>query len=137
MRVGSEEDRRSEDSLKRSNQATILGSTLLHPERVEHFRGAGEGDPARPLPVCQCSQKQWNQTILAPRKSVVRVAGDEKHESTIATFVDEGSSGRTLNRKAAKDKRPGGETDVLGCRTPAHPNTLDALNLAEPAPTEG
>src|SRR5947208_1472261 len=54
----------------------------------------------------------------------------------VATFVDEGSSGRALNRQAAEDKRPGGKTDVLGCRTPAHPNTLDALDLPETAPTE-
>jgi len=66
----------------------------------------------------------------------MRVARDEKHELTVAAFVDEGSSGWTLDWQAAEDKRPGGEADVLGCRTPAHPNTLDALNLPETAPTE-
>ena len=66
MRVSPEEDRGSEDSLKGANQPTVLRASLLQPEGVEHFRGAGEGDPARPLPVRQSCQEQRNQAILSP-----------------------------------------------------------------------
>ena len=49
LRVGTEEDRRTEDSLKRAHEPPILSSTLLHAEGVQHFGAAGERNPPRLL----------------------------------------------------------------------------------------
>jgi hypothetical protein len=47
---------------------------------------------------CQCGQKDWNQPILAPRKSVSRVAGHLKRKLAIAPFVEQLSVGWFLDR---------------------------------------
>jgi hypothetical protein len=67
MPVGSEEDGGTEDALESADQPAILGSPLLHAERVEHFGRVGEGDLATPLAGRQGCQEEGHQAILAPR----------------------------------------------------------------------
>ena len=49
LRVGAEEDRRSEDPLEGSDQAAILRTTLLHAEGVQHLGCAIECNPRCPV----------------------------------------------------------------------------------------
>src|SRR5436309_6787624 len=61
LRVRSEEDRRAENSLERSDEASILGAALLDSEGVEHFGCAIERDARRFLANCHRCQKDGNQ----------------------------------------------------------------------------
>jgi hypothetical protein len=90
--VGSEKDGGGQRFAERLEPASGTGSALLHPEGVQHLGSAGRSDAARPLPVCQGCQEQWNEAILAPGQTVVGVPGDEEHELAIAAFVDQSSS---------------------------------------------
>ena len=106
LRVGSEEDRRAEDALERSDQASVLGTALLDAECIEHLGGTVEGDPGGLLPNCHRRQEDRNQPILSPRESIARVTGDLKHEASVPPFVKEASGWRTLHREPTEYKRP-------------------------------
>jgi hypothetical protein len=132
MDVSSKEDGGSENPLKCSDQPTVLGAALLHPEGVEHFRGAVERDPAGPLPVCQGCEEQRHEAILPPGEAVVGVPSDEEHELAVATFVDQSSGRRAFNWQPTEDERSGGKSDILARRLSSHSHTLDRLGFSDP-----
>jgi hypothetical protein len=87
LRVRAKEDRGDKYSLERSNQAAILGAPLLHPENIEHFRCAAEGNGLFLLPYGQRGQENGNQPVLAPRQPVGRVPGHLQEELPVPAFV--------------------------------------------------
>jgi len=106
LSVRSEEDRGTEDALERSDQSPILGTTLLDAECIEHFGSAVERDPRGLLPNCHRSQKDRNQPVLSPWKSIAGMTGDLEHESPVPPFVQEASGWRALHREPTEYKRP-------------------------------
>ena len=131
MRSRSEENGGAEDALEGADQPAVLGPTLLHTEGVQHLGGAGERDPGALLPGGQSCQKERDETILAPRKSVVGMTGDEQYELAVATFMDQRSGWRALDREAAKHKWAGGEPQVLTGRLAPQADRLDEFPFPE------
>jgi hypothetical protein len=79
--VGAEEDGGPEYPLKGSNQASVLGTALLHGKRVEHLRGAFERDSWSLLTNRKGRQKNGDQSILPPGQTVARMPGDLKEQT--------------------------------------------------------
>ncbi len=131
LSVRSEEDRRAEDALERSDQSPVLGTALLDTECIEHFGGAVESDPRGLLSNCHRRQKDRNQPILSPRESIARVTGDLKHESSVPPFVKETSGWRALHREPTEYKRPRREPQILRFAFPLLPDHLNRVCLSE------
>ncbi|MCU1301913.1 MAG: hypothetical protein JWQ87_2197 [Candidatus Sulfotelmatobacter sp.] len=53
LHVGAEENRCAEDALKGGHQPSILSPTLLHAERVKHFRCASKLNRLALLAYCK------------------------------------------------------------------------------------
>jgi hypothetical protein len=87
--VGAEEDGCPEDPLEGSDQTTILRTTLLHRERVQHLRGAFKSDPRTFLADRERRQKNGDQPILPPGQTVARMPGDLQNELAVPSFVEE------------------------------------------------
>ena len=68
--IGAEKDGGAEDSLEGLDQAAILRSTLLHAEGVKHLRRATELNRLTLLADRQRSEKDRNEPVLAPWKTV-------------------------------------------------------------------
>jgi hypothetical protein len=85
--VRSEEDRCAEDSLKRSHEPPILGSTLLHAEGVQHLCRTAESNDSALLFDCQRREENRHQAILTPRKPVRWMTGDLKKKLPVPSLV--------------------------------------------------
>ncbi len=71
-----------------------------------------------------------NQAILPPWKTVARMPGDLQNELPVPAFVQEATGRRPLHWEAAKDKRAGGEAEVLPGDFALQSDALDGLDLA-------
>jgi hypothetical protein len=69
--------------------------------------------------VAKVAQKQWDQAVLAPWKTVIGMAGDEQHELTVPTFMQQGSRGRAFDGEAAEEEGTGGKAHILAARLAA------------------
>ena len=87
--VSAEENRCSENALKRRHQTPVLRSALLHPEGVQHFSRAAKTNRSALLPNGERSQKDWDEAILTPWQSVRGVPGHLKQKMSVSPFVQE------------------------------------------------
>ena len=129
MGIGSEEDGGAEDTLEGTDQATVLGSTLLHAERFQHFGSTRKCNLPRLLPGGQGGEKERDKPILPPGKSIIGVTGDEQNELAVTTFVDQGSGRRTFNGEAAEDKGARRKTQILAPGLATQADAFDGLQF--------
>jgi hypothetical protein len=111
--VSSKEDRRAKDALESRDQSPVLCPSLLHAKGLQHLRRTSELYHLGLLADCQCGQKDRDQPVLPPRKSVGWVAGHLERELTIAPFVEQLSCGRLLNRQSAEHEEPRRKPEIL------------------------
>jgi hypothetical protein len=57
----------AENPFERSDQPTVFGATLLHPERFQHLGGTSEPDRLAFLPHRQSGEKDGHDPILTIR----------------------------------------------------------------------
>jgi hypothetical protein len=129
--IRSEEYRRAEDSLERSDEAPVLRSTLLHPEGIQHLRSAIESDPRTLLPYRQGREKDRDEPILPPRQSVARMPGNLQNELSVSALVKKASRCRSFHGQTAKDERPRREPEVLLFGFALFSNRADGASLAQ------
>jgi hypothetical protein len=87
LSVGPEEDGRSENPLKGTDQTPVLRSALLHSERVEHSGGTIEGDSRGLLPDREGSEEDWYEPVLSPGKTVARMPRHLQDKLTVSPLV--------------------------------------------------
>jgi hypothetical protein len=104
----------------------------MHSEGFQHLRGAAEPNNPAPLFDRQRGEEYRYQTVLSPRKSVSRMAGDLKQELAVPAFVQELARDRPLHWQPAENERPGSEAEVLVRLPPFHPHAGNCLGSAEP-----
>ena len=76
--------------------------TLLHAERVKHFRRASELNRLALLADCQCSEEDWNEPVLPPRKTVRGMTGHLKRELAVAPLGGQLAGGGLLDRQSTE-----------------------------------
>jgi uncharacterized protein GlcG (DUF336 family) len=111
--VGTEEDRGSEDSLKRSDQTPVLRAALLHPEGIEHGSSTLEGNLRRLLADRLSRKKNGDEPVLSPWKAVAGMAGELRSEIAVSALVQKSARWRAADREAAEDERARRETEIL------------------------
>ena len=81
------------------------------------------------LPHRHRREKDRNNTILAERNPIVRMAGNLENELTVSTFIEELIRWQTADGQSAEDERPGTEAEILIGLLPFQPDLFNALNL--------
>lgn len=89
LRVGSEKNRGTENSLKCGHQAAVLRSTLLHAERIQHLRRATESDHPVLLTDGESRKNRRNKPVLSPRQAVRWMPGHLKQKVSVSSFMEE------------------------------------------------
>ena len=83
LNIAPEKNCGPEDSLEGGDQTTVLGATLLHPERVEHLGAASEADRLALLPHGERCEEDRNQPVLPPGKAVGWMASDLEQKPAV------------------------------------------------------
>ena len=113
LSVSAEENRCSENTLKRRHQTPVLRSSLLHAERIEHLRRAAKANHATLLTYRERRKEERNQPVLPPRQSVRGMPGYLKQKMSISPFVEELASVRSLYGESAQYEGTGGKPEIL------------------------
>ena len=129
--IGTEENRRAKDPLKRCNQPPVLRSALLHAESLQHVGGTGKSNRPALLANGQCSQKNRHKAILTPRKAITWVAGHLEDEPAVPPLMEQSARRRPLNRKAAEDEWARNESHVLLGTVSFQPDASNRFGLAQ------
>ena len=129
--VRAEENRRTEDALKRPHEPAVLGSALLHSEGVQHLSSAAEGDPRTLLPDRERREKDRDEAVLSPGQTVARVSRDLQNELPVSALMQQAAHGGSLHRQTAKNEWPRREPEVLRFGLPLRPNGTDRICLTK------
>lgn len=113
LHVCSEEDGCTEDALEGGYQPSVLGSTLLHAEGVQHLRRASKLNRLALLPDCQRSKEDRDEPVLAPGKPVRGMAGHLKRELAVAPLMKQLAGRGFLDRQSAEHERTRCKTQIL------------------------
>lgn len=129
MSFGAEEDRGAEYALERRSQTSVLRPALLHAEDVQYLGCAGEGNHLALLRNGERRQKDGNQSILAPRKTVIWMSGHLQNEIPFPPLMEQPTRDRPFDGKTVEDEWTGGETDILTGFLPLLPDHLNDFGL--------
>jgi hypothetical protein len=131
LRIGPEENRRSEDPLERAHEPAILCSTLLHAERVQHLRCAAEADHPTPLFDRKRGEKNRHEPVLTPGQAVSWMAGHLKKKLPVPALMQELARQRPLYREPAENEWTRSEPEILVRFLPLQTNAGNRLGLAK------
>jgi hypothetical protein len=87
LSVRTEENGRSEDPLKGTDQTAVVRSALLHSESAEHSGGTIEANPRRPLADRKRRDEDRHEAVLSPRETIARVSRHLLDELTVPALV--------------------------------------------------
>src|SRR2546427_163554 len=79
----------------------------------------------------QGRKKDRNNTILAERYTVMRMAGDLKNEMTVSTFIEELAGRQAADGQTTQDERSRGETQILVALVAFEPDQLNSFNFPD------
>jgi len=104
--VRAEEDRRAEDALERSDEATILLSAPVHPKAFQHLSSRAESGGLALLLDRQSRQKYRDQAVLPEGHADLGMTRDLKDEPPIPPLVQELILWQASDRQSTEYERP-------------------------------
>jgi|SRR5579875_1128686 len=129
--VGSEEDRRSEDSLKALCDAPVVSAVLRQPEKFQHLGGASETNGAAFLAEGERCYPNRNQPILAKGQAEIRMSDDVKEEASIPALINKLIFANWTQWNAAQHKWSGVECNFLFAPLALFPDKQDGVELLD------
>ncbi len=86
--ISAEENCRTEDALKGSDQAAIFRAAFVHTENFEHLTAAPETNRLALLLDRERCQEDWNNTVLSEWHSEFWMPGNLQDELSVALLID-------------------------------------------------